>query len=115
MSDVLRRLQSRADGVDQFYGSADEELDREAIAEIERLRLALRIIAGEEVRSRPVSGGFYWVRMGADLPPFIAEYQTNNRDRNGNESGPCFWVGTQEIVGTPEVINAIAKPSGNSQ
>lgn len=38
ISDVVRRLRARADGVDQFYGAADEELDREAIAEIERLQ-----------------------------------------------------------------------------
>ena len=34
---VKDRLQERADGVDQFYGSSDEALDREAAAEIERL------------------------------------------------------------------------------
>lgn len=38
MTDIVSELRSRADGVDQFYGSADEDLDRDAIAEIERLR-----------------------------------------------------------------------------
>lgn len=42
---VLERLRSRANGVDQFYGSTDEDLDRDAIAEIVRLRAALQEIA----------------------------------------------------------------------
>jgi hypothetical protein len=41
MTDILARLRERADGVDQFYGSSDEELDKEAIAEIQKLRAAL--------------------------------------------------------------------------
>lgn len=41
MADVLQRLHNRAGGVDQFYGSVDEELDRAAIGEIERLRRVL--------------------------------------------------------------------------
>ena len=39
---------------------------------------------------KPIDGGLYWVRIN-DAMPFIAEYSTENKDRQDRKTGAAWW------------------------
>ena len=61
------------------------------------------------------SGEFYWVQRAKSGSPFMAEYQEKNYNRDGTESGPCFWRDLIEVeVEGLEIIEHIRKPGSAS-
>lgn len=58
-----------------------------------------------------MSGELYWVRHG-DGPAFIAEYQHENKDRDGNPAGPAWWIAAMEAPDSEnlKVVSHIERP-----
>lgn len=104
---VLEKLQARASGVDQFYGSTDEELDREAIAEIERLQADNAVLAESVMVLRRERDGLRAALEGISTMfsgPYSAPEQTEDRMRSiaedalsGHQQSPCTRCGGTKV------------------